>query len=381
MSRAHKSAKQGFVLITMAAVAAGLIGAMGLAIDMGRLFIAKNETQAYCDAGSLAAALQLDGTSAGITRATAAAESVGNTWNMDTANISTVSVDFAPAQSGPWSTSPSAPAGYIYARVRASVQVPLYFLSVVNKQYTQEVDSLAKSAQIAITYFPAGLSPYTAVSTNTTGPNFGLTVGSSYDMQWPQYNSTRNGCSPTTPDKCFNAPTCSGDTAAAKAAVVGNWGSNDNGYWGFSDNADIAASVLDLKQLEAVSVGTNLFPVLSNGNKAVEAQILDQRASEDQNVASTVPDYLAGTNHNGMRTMAVPIVDPTSPTTTTVMGYGLFLLYTNGTTTDPTSNYYAKTTNGNDPFCAIYMGPYTVGASNAGGATSGTGGYRVKLVQ
>ena len=39
-----------------------------------------------------------------------------------------------------------------------------------------------------------------------------------------------------------------------------------------------------------------------------------------------------------------------------------------------------KTTNGNDPFCALYAGPYTVGASGTGAGGS-TGASRVKLVE
>jgi hypothetical protein len=37
--------------------------------------------------------------------------------------------------------------------------------------------------------------------------------------------------------------------------------------------------------------------------------------------------------------------------------------------------------NGNDPFCAMYAGPYNVGSEDPSGATSGTGAYRVKLVE
>src|SRR5438046_725991 len=51
--------QRGFVLITMAVAAVALIGVVGVAVDMGRMFIAKNETQSYCDAAALAAALAL----------------------------------------------------------------------------------------------------------------------------------------------------------------------------------------------------------------------------------------------------------------------------------------------------------------------------------
>ncbi len=47
--------KRGFVLITMAIAAVAIFGAIGMALDVGRAFVAKNETQAFCDTASLAA--------------------------------------------------------------------------------------------------------------------------------------------------------------------------------------------------------------------------------------------------------------------------------------------------------------------------------------
>jgi hypothetical protein len=58
-----------------------------------------------------------------------------------------------------------------------------------------------------------------------------------------------------------------------------------------------------------------------------------------------------------------------------VLGYGAFLLLSNG---NPSNQYSAG--NGNDPFCAVYAGPYTQGGSNSGG-TGTAGYYKVKLVQ
>ena len=129
--------------------------------------------------------------------------------------------------------------------------------------------------------------------------------------------------------------------------------------------------------MQAVDVGTNIQPILTNGNKASEAGYLDQRASQDTDTSdNTVAAYLAA-NHNGRRLIPAPIVDPLDPTRTNVTGYGQFLLLANG---PGTSNYYTKTTNGNDPYCAIYAGPYNLGSTGPG-AGGTTGASRVKLVQ
>ncbi len=373
----QKSQERGFVLITMAIAAVALIGVLGMAVDIGRMFIAKNETQTYCDAAALAGALALDGTTTGITNAQTAVANSTNTWNLNTTSISNPTITFATALAGPWSANPNPADGYTYVRVTATVPLQLYFLSVMVAQTTQNVVSSGTAAQIAITSFPQGLSPYTGVSTNTIGPNFGLVVGNSYDIQWPQYNGSRTGCGPANPDKCFVSPPCSGDSNASKTAVVTNWGSSLSGYWGSNSNSVIEQEVLNVTQAQPLAVGTNINAILTSGNKASEAGYLDERVSQDSDTTdNTVSAYLAAI-HNGRRLLPAPIVDPLDPSHTNVIGYGQFLLLANG---PGTSDYYKKNTNGNDPYCALYAGPYNVGSTNPG-AGGTTGASRVKLVQ
>src|SRR5262249_35262507 len=160
-----------------------VFGAVGMVLDVGRAFIAKNETQAFCDSAALAATLKLDGTSTGITKAKAAVTSTTNTWNIGTSAVPSPTVDFATSQRRPWLTTPSPATGYIYARVQASVGLPLYFVPVVlgmltnSARYTQTVNTAAIAGQVPITSFHKGLSPYTAISTTPSAPGFGLIVG------------------------------------------------------------------------------------------------------------------------------------------------------------------------------------------------------------
>src|SRR5260370_15904094 len=71
---AQQSRERGFALIATAFGLIAILGIAGLSVDLGRMYIAKNELMAYSDAASIAAALQLDGTAAGITRAQNAAD-------------------------------------------------------------------------------------------------------------------------------------------------------------------------------------------------------------------------------------------------------------------------------------------------------------------
>jgi hypothetical protein len=364
---------RGFVLITMAVAGVAIFGAIGMALDVGRSFIAKNETQAFCDTASLAATLKLDGTTTGIAKAKTAVTNTTNAWNMDTASVASPTVDFATSASGPWVTTPSPATGYIYARVQASVSLPLYFVPVVlgmltqNAQYAQTINTAAISGQTRITSFTRGLAPYTVVSTDKVSAGFGLVVGNQYDIQWPATNAGSTD---------FVKPPCTDEPVASRNAVLANWGSSLNGYWGANASSTIYQEVLDNIQLSPVSIGMNIAPILTAGNKNAQASALDTRVQEDGDYTTNVLSaYLADPLHNGRRFIALPVVDPESTSTTEVLGYASFFLLSDGTAN---SRFY-QSGSGNEPFCAVYAGAYVQGSTDPG--ASGSGAFRVSLVQ
>ena len=372
----RRKTRRGFVLVTMALAAVAVFGAAGLAVDLGRMMVVKNEVQVYCDAAAEAAALALDGTSTGLTRAQSAVTASPNKWNFGTAAVSNPAVTFATSSNGPWVTSPSPASGYSYVQVSATVNMQLYFIPLVTGHGSYNVITSARAAQVPITSLGQGVAPYTAVSTNASGPDFGFTVGSSYTIHWPTYNGNRKNCDPDHPDNCFNDPPCSGDSSAAMTAVVSSWGSQYHGYWGSNSNSVIAQEVLNAIQLTPVSVGMNLDSFLTPGNKQAEAGILDERVNQDTNKTDNTPAaYLGSSNHNGRRLLPVAVVNPVDQNHTFVTGFGTFLLQSNGSNSD----YYKKNTNGNSPYCAMYVGPYNLGSSGPGTGGS-TGAQSVKLV-
>src|SRR5260370_40196090 len=137
--------ERGFVLITMGVAAVALFGALGMAVDLCRMFITKNETQSFCDAGALAAVMKLDGTTTGITNAKNAVTNLGNKWNMDSTTVASPDIKFATSSSGPWVADPNPAIGYTYTQVTATVSLPLYFIGVVVGNTTHSVTSLAKT--------------------------------------------------------------------------------------------------------------------------------------------------------------------------------------------------------------------------------------------
>ncbi len=322
--------------------------------------------------------MRLNGASTGITAATNAVANSTNSWNLDTAAITNYTVDFATSASGPWSTNPGGPAGFRFVRVQATVPVQLFFLPVIVSKQSQNVSSITIAAQIPQTTVKRGLGPYTAVSTQPNAPNFGLVVGSQYDIQWPQYNGTR--CDPVLdPNSCFNnnSPPCVNEPAASRTAVAQYWGASINGYWGDNANSVINQEVLDNIQTQDITVGAQI--TMSSGNKNAEAAALDARANEDGDLTdNTRSTYLANDNRNGRRIMELPVVNPTA-NGTFVIGYGAFLLLSNSDGVHD-SDFYTRG-DGNKPYCAVYLGPFVQGSMDAGATTTGTGSFTVGMVQ
>src|SRR5581483_3651101 len=102
------------------------VGIVGLAVDMGRMYIAQSEAQSFVDAAALAACLQLDGTQTGITRANTTVDSAPNKWQFGLQSFTGAATQFATSATGPFTSSPSNPTGYYHTLVRVTVTVPMY---------------------------------------------------------------------------------------------------------------------------------------------------------------------------------------------------------------------------------------------------------------
>jgi Flp pilus assembly protein TadG len=135
----RRTKSKGSILIVTALSMIVIAGIAGLAVDAGRMFVARNELRSFAESAALSAAMQLDGTSEGIVRARAAVTSAStgsNKWDMATKTISNATVRFAKSvdnasnkpDDATWSTSPANPASYRFARVTASVDVPMIFM-------------------------------------------------------------------------------------------------------------------------------------------------------------------------------------------------------------------------------------------------------------
>jgi len=108
-----------------------LLAVMGLAFDIGRVYIARNEAQVFTDAAAMAAASKLDGTKAGLDRARQAVANLRGRWNLGTQEFHGVVAEFS-ADGSTWEKDPREAAGMTQARVTApDNSVEITFLRAV----------------------------------------------------------------------------------------------------------------------------------------------------------------------------------------------------------------------------------------------------------
>jgi Flp pilus assembly protein TadG len=361
-----------------------LIGMLGLSVDVGRVYIAKTEAQAFADLAAIAACRHLNAKQTGIDEANAEVVTAATTnkWAFGTQTFASAirTVEFSTTQNGPWQVTPtngggSTPyANYAFVRVTVTPTVNLAFLPVVGTAFTQQVTGRAV-AGITPEVFPAGgYLPFTPFAHNANDPtgNFGFKVGEEYAIRWPgNLNKEQNACH--------------GDTVDANG--VDNWNSTPNfnvsdqvggstrGYFELQSAAAIRDAILGEKQTDSVAVGDLIN--LTSGNKQAEASALTDRASLDTDQTNyswtdTNPGVAPAYTGNGMREVILPVNNEVIVNgQVTVVGFAAFLLY---------PNYSGGA--GNSAWCAIYMGSKTEGGDPSGGNPYGKGGaYVVRLMQ
>jgi len=146
------SRQRGFVLIAMSITMLLLLAVIGLAFDLGRVYIARNEAQVFTDAASMAAASKIDGSEAGLDRARAAVAQIPMHWNLGTREFTGIVVEFS-ADGTRWEKSPKDASAMTMARVTAPAnQVEILFLRAVGgpDAFTVPAHSVASSNPVRL---------------------------------------------------------------------------------------------------------------------------------------------------------------------------------------------------------------------------------------
>lgn len=353
------SSERGYTLLATGLAIFGVMGMTALAIDMGRMYIAKNEGQAYADSAAITATLQLDGMATGIQRAKDAVAASANRWNFGNTTFSGTQVEFSTSDSGPWETNPASAAGYRFARVTAGVNVPLSFMRALAAGSSRPVNARAVAGQVAQTGMPEGMFPFSPFAHDPNpAVNFGLVPGQRYTLRWA-----------ASPQLANPQTTCPGDRTQAMIDLANAGGGEERGYIEETSSAVIRRSIAYDYQTVYREVGDSVS--MTGGAKQTQKDALIARVRQDTDQTSeTYAEYRDGGAGNWRRVVAAPI-NLGLPGGYQIVQFASFFLLTEAD--------YAAATGGNRPFCAEYIGPYVKGSRNGG--AGGPGYYLVRLVQ
>jgi Flp pilus assembly protein TadG len=142
--------QRGSVMIMTAILMTGIILAVGLCIDVARVYMIRTELQNAADAAALSAARELDSGAGGIQDAVTRATTIVNQYGFNDAavNISAVNVEFAVNLYGNYVSSATAqanPSTYRFVRVTTeSVATPMLFSArVLGANHTESTSAVA----------------------------------------------------------------------------------------------------------------------------------------------------------------------------------------------------------------------------------------------
>lgn len=371
VSSRRKANQQGFSLLLVVMCCSVMFGMMGLAFDLGRMFIVKNELQTFVDASALAASRQLDGTGAGIQNAhtIATAGPFGsaqpNGWNFNSSTISNVTDAYGTSLSGnfdPYANASGASSnGYRLVKVTANATVPLYFLAAIPGLPTSQlVQTSAIGGQSPnSTIAGGGLAPFAPDAHDQSDTrNFGFTPGVQYTLKWAHGNTT----------------TCNGDAGFTPSGTPpSGHGFVNIGQGGTTNSVRNAVTYSSYPNSSAqpatVTAGDTLFT--ASGSRSTIFGALSDRASQDSDDASSNwAEYRVAGLGNGRRVITVPVAGTWTGTgnsaQTTVLGF---------------ANFFLKTQyEGSGSICATYIGPGNLNGAVTGG-TDGTKVYSLTLYQ
>jgi Flp pilus assembly protein TadG len=348
--RSRDHSRRGFTLMTTALSAAGMVGMLGLTVDIGRMYIGKNEAQTYADSAALAAVVELDGTVAGLDRARQAVTDNLNRGNLGSQSFVDNLVEFADSSAGPWTATPPTAVNYRFARVTASTPLPLLFMGAFVSTDSATVRGSAAAGQVQRDSFPEGLFPFSPFAHSGIAPDFGLTPGGKHTLRWP--------ANPT-----VNVNLCSGDNSDFMVDLAEAGGGEERGYIEDTGSAIIREAIVNDYQSTPRTIGDAVE--MTGGAKQTQVDSLIQRLNQDTDSTSL---SFAAYHGNGRRIVGAPI-NSGQPGGYRILGIGAFLIL-------PASEY---SSDANRPVCAEYVGPWVLGSKHKGAGSSGA--HVVKLVQ
>jgi|GEM_PF-296215 len=426
------SKRKGFVLVAFTLGLLLILGCVGLAYDIGRMYIVKNESQAFCDSAALSAAWMLDGSTEGIDKARTAALATAKRYNLGNTAFdpNRITVEFAQDPPAGWATNPANPAGYVMARVTTSADLPMMIIPVVTGRFHATIGASATAKQLPLpggapnSIFPfapmvlppgGGIPPTQddGATTHITADPFGM-VPAQYTEDGKTVYQHGGVYTLRGPGRIKDPAEdmCPNDATDLGAAYRLESGQPDRGYiWTSNSAKDINDAILGnvTPPDGSINIGDNIIDACdfckTNGVKESEVKAMrDRVASDTDSTTRWYADYIAainagtGTYGNYQRVVTVPIATGACGTTVDVNGTPVTVPCPNGYGPNTVTGFaaffllpYEKSNqgpyglpgayygSGGAPICAEYIGPW-----NGGGGASAGGGVSnriAKLVQ
>jgi Flp pilus assembly protein TadG len=356
-----RTSRRGFSLLTTTVCLLVLIGIAGLGLDLGRMYIAKNELQGFADAAALAAAFELDGTTLGIARAAAIANTgpgtTPNGWQYGSQSPS-VQVEFSTASTAGWQSESSitTAANYRFVRVVASGNLPLTLMQALQLGSDRNMRAAAVAGQSEDRTCGIGCAPFSPDAPNPALSGWGFVPGQLYTIKWAPHGQRTAG----------TMGMCAGDTAAGTPDPPGSdrgyidvgQGGGDSGLYSAVVNQDFPANEMYLG--ETISVVT--------GGKEVPGALANRFAQDTDIDSPNYASYLARNAGNGRRLIRVPV---NNPATNQIIGFVTLFLQA---APRPVCG------NNNDACCAEFVTANAVVGSKRSPAGTEVGAlYRVRL--
>lgn len=351
-----RQSERGFTMIAVALSIVGIIAMLGVAIDFGRAFIVRNEVQTFTDSAALAAARELDGTSAGISAAREAVASNLNTWNMASRGFADVVTEFS-ADLSVWTTTPVNAAPYKYVRVTApNNSITIYFLSLIGGGQAMRIAARTTAGVSPPSTYSQGLFPFAPIAHNPNPPYFGYTRGDELTLLWPSSIGSNGNV------KMNNL--CQSDRNQAALNAVRSGTTSDRGYIQETSASAIAAAIEDDRMDYTVSLD---MPVSRSGgvkssdvNESLANRVAQDTSPDTDNFSS----YVSSHSPTPLRRLVVvPIIGDAQHAV--VVGFANVFL--------PSS----QPRNPNDAKCAMYVGP----ARDPVGGNQATGNNIVRILE
>lgn len=349
--------QRGSVMIMTAILMGGIVLAVGLSIDIARLYMLRTELQNAADAAALSAARELSSGAGGIQDAVARATAIVNNYGFNDAvvNVPAVNVQFAVNLNGAYVSSATAqanPANYRFVRVTTSnVTTPMLFSARVLGASRTESRSAVAGMSVGINticdFFPFAVAlndsntsdvGFTPPLPNTTMTlNFVQGNGNSMTLANRDYiiievpEISGNGAGETIRLSAGVTSIC--QTLNVNVPFHATPSSNQNN--GPRQIVDGVSTRFNIYANGPGQLNPTSFPPDSN-----IAQNIDFRAYNDRTTVVTPSPNGPGTDQR--RILVVPIVAPGTYTGTPVgaptLMFGAFFLKSTPTVDNPCSN-------------------------------------------